>query len=534
MSKENIHIDDLFKPLKGYKHPVEGGFAEINDKLHDEAWKDQFDGYEHAVTDIPPFSALPMAKSDKAFGFKAAGKYTLIIGIIALLSFGGYTAYNSITKNQKQATETASNQNIPSLQDKPVAILDPSTTDNPNEIDPNTPAQISSTKGTNANGTFNESASGEHASTSGIGSKNRNTRSPYIEKGSLDAKPETNTNPGATKSSTSPKPKAKRKPAADPAIDPTVDPENEGSDGTPITPQKKPTNHSNPSVNQNKGVRIVQADPDPLIKSETNGNNPDVNNFNPASKVPEENWFSGQRSINPFAAAAISAQSLNKFNRNKFLPKPRISYYAQLGLGFLSPTSPFANATPTNGLTYQAHFGIQYARFSFYSGLEKSNYTYTTTLRNIQLYDSFPHLGPGGDTIGYFKKNFRDTTINQNNSSRVVINSIPLHFQFKALQLDKMNVQFGTGLNINLINTKELWYKDNNNYLVNYGGSNTNTAKINLGLSLLARVGYRITPLTEIYGRLNIREAGNIINSNNPALKPSGAQLDFGIRYHLK
>lgn len=519
MSKENIHIDDLFKPLKGYQHPVEGGFAEVNDKLHDEAWKDQFEDYEHAVSDIPDFSALPMATTDKTPWGKSAGKIALIIGLIALLSFGGYTAYNSLSKNPLQATNQSTEITIPALKNETELDAIPESGNDAIKLEnENTPAAESTisdassgsmTDGNKANPTTPTNASKHNSQHTGKGLNNADPARP-------NQTPNIKTNPNPAQELGD---KAKENNPN------TSTPSKE----TPSAPKRVLNDKTNPL--DKDPAPIVPSESKPLTKENTASNAGVGRGLEP--KRIEAGWFAGQRGINPFATAA-SVPSLVKFKRKNLLPKPRLSYYAQLGLGLLSPNAPFADATPAGGLTYQAHVGIQYARFSFYSGLERSNYTYNTSLRKLQVYDSFPHRNMNGDTIGWFKKNFRDTTINQNNSSRVVINSIPLHFQFKALQLGKMNVQLGTGLNVNFIRAKELWFRDHNDYLINHAGTTANTAKINLGLSIMARVGYRITPLTEIYGRLNMREAGNIFNSNNPALKPSGVQLDFGIRYHLK
>lgn len=499
MFKDRIHIDQLFEQLKGYQHPTEGGFEQINDKLQDGAWQEKFSNYEHSVSDIPDFAALPMQRSDKSGGMSSAGKLTLLILALLTIGIASFVGYQTTQKSDKSINAINNNVNSPSKYNKVVEDNRGNNSNSRQEVMESTASEEILESNSN-NIDFNAPAKNTSAN-------HQKTTSNQIAKvnGKHIGESDINTNNGDHKE-------------------------------IPVGNSNLPQNLN--AIDKYQGQEVSMGEP-----SEMGLINP-ISIYKPEKTLTISSLSKG---INPFSTPLTLSINNNIFENptlselggliNKASPlKFKPSLYGELGFGLLHSNAPFLGANNANSLTYHAHIGLSKGRLSAYSGLERNHYVYRTNLRKLQIYDSFPHLSPGPnpDTIGWFKKNIRDTTINEVNESKIVLMSIPLHFQFTALYFRKFTWQVGSGLNLNLISRKALWVKDNNDYLVNEADQNGKSSTFNLGLSFSSRFGYQLSPLTEIYAKISLTTSGNVLRNSPYDVRPGGTQLDLGLKYHLK
>jgi hypothetical protein len=66
------------------------------------------------------------------------------------------------------------------------------------------------------------------------------------------------------------------------------------------------------------------------------------------------------------------------------------------------------------------------------------------------LYDSFPHLNPQGQIIGYFRVNYRDTTIEIKNVTKTSFIEIPINIG-RSFQIKKSTLTASAGTTISIL-----------------------------------------------------------------------------------
>jgi hypothetical protein len=478
VSKDKLHIDDLFKQLKDYEHPtVMSMFDEIQAKRSDAAWETKFKEYAHSDTDIPPFEGLAMPKSDKAVKPGKAFWGTVILsGIMAFILMGS-TAFNSDTipqnsiRKQNNLSDTKSftkrsNKTDKSFQKSPSA--------NYNAVEDKKIIKLQKT----------ESIQGKEHQTKQLTHPLANTKVASNKSQLNDIQSSTNVHLGKSTNIKNPNEIIKKNIKTNKSITGTTSPMNEKNTLIQLASKSRKISKKNP----NQGLKEI---------------------LGPMNKVP------------------------------KLKTKPQ--FFMNAGINNYSSDLSIPNTSPRSALGFHLNGGLDLGRFGLYSGIEKNNFTYQTALRSIQIYDSIPHIGINGDTIGWFKKNLRDTTIASNLMSNIAITSIPFHFTFKPIHLRKLSLTIGVGLNLNFTRAKELWldnpstgYTENiaQNKSVN---NNSNLFKrTHIALNMSSRLSYRITPLNELYARIQWIEGQNMLKSKQQILKNRGLQLDIGMKYYFR
>jgi hypothetical protein len=80
------------------------------------------------------------------------------------------------------------------------------------------------------------------------------------------------------------------------------------------------------------------------------------------------------------------------------------------------------------------------------TGIEMNSYNYDASYSyERQSFDLIPVLNPGGDTIGYFKSNFRDTTEKFKTTNNLKTVRIPLNVSY-SINMGKQGIRIGGGI----------------------------------------------------------------------------------------
>lgn len=481
MSKDKLHIDNLFKQLKNYEHPDDGqSFTEIQQKQMDAAWQAQFEDYAHSDSDIPAFETLAMPKSDQeAQPGKAMWGTILISGILAVVLM----VSSAMSPDHFGHTISHSNQEV--IKAKPL--------------------QTSSAESSQLQKQVKSNQSGS-----------------LID------------NPLKTEAS------IKNKKSTTPARPKNI--QNESSFSSSDNEVKRNTQTWNKALVQSSSLSTNKASQNAFNDISNNGSKS-------ASSIDEQSTSelaidafiiqinSLPRGIHWNKQKTLSSNTKNEVNiGNKRFASLKKLIYFKGGTNALSSNPSLPNTLGQNGpIGLHLNLGLQKGRLQAQTGWERNTFNYETTLQTIQIYDSIPHIGMNGDTIGWFRRNLRDTTLGANLISGITVNTIPLHLSFKALQIQKFSLTLGGGLNINLLNSNTLWLNDDiSGYTVNAANSGSNILKkATLGVNVHGQIGYRINPLNEVYARLQVVESGNVLNSTSNSLRISGFQVNLGLKYYL-
>ena len=491
MSKDKIHIDKLFNQLKGKTYPTDpAGFDDIKNKLNDQAWAGKFKDYQHSNT--PGFDALPIAVADNNQGGKIAKG--IILSIITLLFLGsGIWVGSNFYNNKEDGNIKAKTQNltkeiivdIPSETNeefnKPISEA---TTKPATEIKNNAPIEI-----------LDKSNKEETSKLLGSATVNAN-KNKVVMKATLDVS--TNSSENQTKSS--------QKPSI----------------------EKASINNTNLAINPIENKQQVL--------------NPQIINLG----NEEFSSFEGPVGVNPLLNINLSARKYlvnlaenmkvvqEKEKPNHLKLKIPFTPYIALGMGLQTAQNQFAHTQGSNGAAWEILLGLEKGRSNFYTGFSKGEYNFLTTQKRINIHDSFPHKNANGDTIGWFKRNFRDTTFNTNDMSSIKIASIPLHFQFKVLQYKRFDFAFGAGFNFNLYKQAKIYGRDDNNYSVVYPATSPIIKRANITAGFNTRIGYRITPFTAFYLKVETFSGQNISKINTFDIKPNGTNIKIGLQRFIR
>ena len=480
MSKDKLHIDDLFKQLKNYEHLDDGqSFTEIQQKQMDAAWQAQFEDYAHSDSDIPAFETLAMPKSDQeAKPGKAMWGTILLSGILAI------TLMVSSAMSSDHFGHTISHSNQKVIKAKPLQ-------------------------------------------TSSIESSQSQMQVKSNQRGILAD------DPLKTEASSNKRPTTPDRPKTIQSKSSFSSSDNEIKKNT-HTWNKSLVNASSLSTNevsQNAFNNISKNDSKSASLNDVQSTNELVIDafIVQINSLPRGIHWNKQKTL------SLGPQNELKTGNKRFAPLKKLVYFNG-GTNALSSNPSLPNTLGQNGsIGLHLNLGLQKGRLQAQTGWERNTFNYETTLQTIQIYDSIPHIGINGDTIGWFKRNLRDTTLGANLRSGITVNTIPLHLSFKALQIQKFSVTLGGGLNINLLNSNTLWLNDDiSGYTVNAANNGSNILKkATLGVNLHGQIGYRINPLNEVYARLQVVESGNVLNSTSNSLRISGFQVNLGLKYYL-
>ena len=497
MSKNKIHIDDVFKRLKNFEHQADMEmFDEIQAMRTDAEWGEKFEDYAQQDSDIPPFENLPFAISDKSpQPGKAWWIYTIIAGVVATFLMGSSivdfnfnndaislnTAETAISELPTQPEKYPNEQKLSQLD-----LVDQEQKETFNKLS-------NPSKGKRDN---NE----------------QKTKKPNV-KTSINIKDKTLDS--QTNSFEENQFKSKK-----------------GTNYFTSSPTEQMLEEQNSSSNNSSPFPISQKE-----KSEINSSVIDekLNDFRFAPFTPSSN----KRSIlsNPPSLEFSDNYTKELKLKNDVIPsKSKPSFFIEGGINTLTADVSLPNTTPNSPLGFHVRGGVSYKRLTLNSGLEYNTFSYRTNKITLQIYDSIPHIGINNDTIGWFKRNLRDTTVMRNLNSEVSISTIPLTVSFKPMSLGKWNLQVGLGLNFNFIETKSIWADNpNNGYTENLLANNPNLkTSFNLGASLNTRLAYQITPLKELYLSLHFKENENALQTTSQInISLSGVQLDFGVKYYI-
>lgn len=186
--------------------------------------------------------------------------------------------------------------------------------------------------------------------------------------------------------------------------------------------------------------------------------------------------------------------------------------------------------------TASLSFGIQLHRefkngFSLGTGLEKNsfnneaNYVYSR-----KKFDLLPVLNPSGDTIGYFKNNFRDTTEEFKATNRINVLRLPIQAQY-SFTIQKSGFRIGGGLYGDYI-TKVTGELPENEDLIPTNAKQIFTKDFMIGWS--AEIGY-FRPLTnKIYLDVKTNYSAsftNLLGNDDAGDKPILFGMGVGLSY---
>ena len=131
--------------------------------------------------------------------------------------------------------------------------------------------------------------------------------------------------------------------------------------------------------------------------------------------------------------------------------KKQSGWSLQLQSGALIPHSHASTGSSVAafnaGLSVAKHFHL--GQLSL--GIEYMPYTYNQDPITTRIWDSIPHLDPNGDTLGWFTRNERDTTVTGRYQSRFTAIQIPVSLSRSWQISPRLHVLTGVGLSANHI-----------------------------------------------------------------------------------
>ncbi len=489
MSKDKLHIDKLFNQLKGKTYPIDpAGFDEIKYKLNDRVWSSKFKDYEHI--DTPSFDVFPIAISDRSLGGKSAKSIVFFILALLFLGSGIWLCFNFFNKNQvgniktqkfaKNMTTGVSGQANEGFK-KPKSETNTKPAINVKE---NVSEEISSNQSKEKTSRQVLSATAKNISNK-VKTIAINDTLTYLDEYKTIGIKKLN----LERHFNDPNNKIKK----------TV------LNSFLVPNQQNIDSRSNKFSNYE---RLPEVDL--------------INNFNLSSRT---NLLNLVKNIEMVQEKVIA---------NPIKPKIPFTPFIALGLGLQTAQNQFAHTQGSNGAAWEILLGLEKGSSNFYTGFKSSEYNFFTTQRRLNIYDSWPHKNANGDTIGWFKNNFRDTAFNSRDKSMIKIASIPLHYQFKVLQYKRFNLALGGGFNFNLYKQSQIYGRDNNNYSVFYPTTNSIIKRANITIGFNTRIGYRVTPFTALYLKIETFSGQNISKINTFDIKPNGANINIGLQRFIR
>lgn len=254
-----------------------------------------------------------------------------------------------------------------------------------------------------------------------------------------------------------------------------------------------------------------------------------------------------QKESEPSVAKVDSIEPESKTTKN-----PTLGKLSPFSIGFnLSPTaSMFAAQDQTKygsilrngtkaGLAITSLITINYKinDWSFGSGIgitsvgTRGNYRYTH-----QVYDSVPVFNPGGQIIGYFYTNFRDSSQNLTISSRYTYVTLPLQASYNLKLTEKLGLQFGGSIQLQrLASVSGEAISPFSLFSIDAAKQKDVLRKWNASVAIQAGVYYDLSPQWQVNAGLQMsRFAGGLYsNAIGTVVRPRNFGLHLGINYNL-
>jgi hypothetical protein len=510
LSKEERYIEDLFKEeLKDYSlETTEADWSAIMDKYHGSSKKKR------------PFFWFLKGDGKKGFVF-----WFLAATIASVTFIGGYSIYNFTSKNaQVDAignTETIISDNI-DQSNKDI------TSDNSNTGDIDQNITIDSDPGVNTNtvtdNTTANNTTADDNSSNVDDNPNRTADNNSNNTESLDGNSFDGTN---TKD-------AVKLDRIDNTIDPTkvdlVNVEEGQNDNANL-------NNDNGVDNQNDGNDVVNND-----KVGDNSDDGDLSNNKGEDFVKSEGETTND--VNDIdenvAVNDTTSEKVKSDDDIPLIPEPGISPWRfELVAGVMNSGSFITSSnsqyksirqnaesgTLTGNSGIRAYYGS--GRTFFGTGLEKNtfssnaNFNYT---RNI--YDLVPVLNPNGDTIGYFKQNFRDTSMDFRSKNVINTFRLPIIFGYNIGDLRQgfrlkgiLVTDYVTQVSGNTIEDKELAPVSLNRVV----------RENSLNIGLMGEFGY----YRQIFGKMSLEVKGGLGTSISNFRSGAGDSKDRPWSYSI-
>lgn len=254
-----------------------------------------------------------------------------------------------------------------------------------------------------------------------------------------------------------------------------------------------------------------------------------------------------QEETEPLLATVDSIEPEQKTTKH-----PVLSKLSPFSIGFnLSPTaSMFAAQNQTkygsilrngtkNGLAIASLVTINYNinNWSFGTGLgvtsvaTRGNYRYTH-----QVYDSVPVLNPGGQVVGYFYTNFRDSSQNLTINSRYTYITLPLQASYNLALTDKLGLQLGGSVQLQrLAGVSGEAISPFSLFSIDAAKQKDVLRKWNASIAIQAGAYYKLSPKWQINAGLQMSRftSGVYSNAIGTVIRPRNFGLHLGVNYNL-
>lgn len=221
-----------------------------------------------------------------------------------------------------------------------------------------------------------------------------------------------------------------------------------------------------------------------------------------------------------------------------------------IGFNFSPTASMFAAQNQTkfgsilrngnkSGLAIATQVTINYNinNWSFGTGLgvtsiaTRGNYRYTH-----QVYDSIPVSNPGGQIIGYFYTNFRDSSQNLTIGSRYTYITLPLQASYNLKLTEKLGLQFGGSIQLQRLASVS------GEAISPFSLFSTEAAKQkdvlrrwNASIAIQTGVYYKLSPQWQLNAGLQLSSFARGVYSNaiGTVVRPRNFGLHLGVNYNL-
>lgn len=151
-----------------------------------------------------------------------------------------------------------------------------------------------------------------------------------------------------------------------------------------------------------------------------------------------------------------------------------------------------------------------------------------------QIWDSVPVLGPGG-IVGYFYKNFRDTSLNYTINNRFNYLTLPIQASYMIYEGKKSGFLVGMGLQVQyLLNAQGEYINPYNLFKFDLSKTPGFVKKWNVGGNIRLGYYYDISDNFTLNIAFNYTQSNRMLNKDiDVAIKPRSIGLEMGIKYNL-
>lgn len=481
MSKDKIHIDKLFQKLKDHQPEVSASdWDAVNNKLADSAWKEKFANYEPKVED-DDFPFVPHPVSDNKPGQRKSILLALLL--LLLVSVSLVISIPLLKKDKPLSNSQPVKENKESKIDDEIqksSVL--AEMEDIDVLEAEVSRSMSASMGADFDSKIHSNADKSESNKPSIGenvSAKQFDDDADVSKEVNSKQAEPNSNSASTKDEES-----------------ATNDNNKGdnSEATDITTVSDDTE----KILQ---VELVETESNEAIEDEI------------AEEEPQ--------------GAVLEDSSKNESKR-------KMKLHVNFGSGLLSSTTDLGNLQGNSAARYFAHIGADFGKIGIVSGIQHQPFSFRTEEMRVMIYDSFPHLNMRGDTIGWFKRNQRDTSKKVDLDSRVDVISIPVGFSVRLLKYRKSSLYIlGMGT-CNIFRNRGIYGLDDDNYTKAYAPEEDIIHKSSLGYSIELKYGYAIRPRWMLTLNCAYFNTQNISKSSSFEVQPMGYSLNVGLNYQLR